>query len=93
MAPAQKINPLYVDKKRVLVHIQLINGVAIKGFLHLAHRVRLTDTLNFQTGDKPFLAVTDAQFITPDGESKAISFVVINRQQIVTCIPRQGVSE
>ncbi len=93
MGQSRGMNPLYVEKKNVLVHLQLSNGAEVKGFVHLAHRIRLTDTLNLQASDKPFLPLTDAQLITPDGEQKAVAFIVINRQNIITCISQQGFSE
>jgi hypothetical protein len=84
-------NPLYVKKNELLVHLQLTNGLLIKGSIHLANRVRLTDTLNFQTRDKPFLPVTNAQITNQSGETIMVPFIIINRMNILTCIPQKPV--
>jgi hypothetical protein len=86
-------NPLYVEKKLVLVYMHLTNGVQIKGHIHFAPRIRLTDTLNFQAGDKPFLPITDAQIITPSGKEFSVPFMVVNRQNIISCIPQEKVTD
>lgn len=89
MGARPAINPLHVDKKTVLVHLVLIDGLQIMGYIHLGPRIRLTDVLNYQAEDKPFLPITNAQLITHKGEKKAVPFIIINRNNIMSCIPQQ----
>ncbi len=79
-------NPLYVEKKTILVHLHLVNGMQIIGHLHFAPRIRITDTLNFQVDDKPFLPITNVQIISPQGEETKAPFMVVNRKAIVSCL-------
>jgi hypothetical protein len=87
MKVSPAINPLYVEKKMISVHMYLVNGMQIKGFIHFAPRIRLTDTLNFQVEEKPFLPVSQAQIITQGGEEISVPFMLVNRGDIICCIP------
>jgi len=81
-------NPLYVSKETLNVSIVLSNRTQIEGTIHLAPRNRLTDVLNFQATEKPFLPVTNAHIVPPEGEEKSVPFLIINRHNIITCIPQ-----
>lgn len=70
---------------RVKVH--LVDGTRIEGFLHQPMSLRLTDMMNRHTRDNPFLAVTDASIIFPNGEHLQYRFFSLNREMIVCCFP------
>jgi len=70
---------------RVKVH--LVDGTRIEGFLHQPMSLRLTDMMNRHTRDNPFLAVTDASIIFPNGEHLQYRFFTLNREMIVCCFP------
>ena len=70
---------------RVKVH--LVDGSRVEGFLHQPTNLRLTDMMNRHTRDNPFLAVTDANIIFPNGEYIQYRFFTLNREMIVFCFP------
>jgi len=80
-------NPLYVEKELLPVYIVLTNGIVIKGNVHIAHRVRLTDTLNYGFHEKPFLPMTDSIITFPNGDKRKAPFLLISRLAIAMCIP------
>lgn len=69
------------------VKVRLIDGTMIEGSLHQPPSLRLTDMLNRHTRDNPFLAVTDANIIFPNGEHLQYRFFSLNREMIVCCFP------
>ncbi len=89
MKTSYTVNPLRVTKRMVFVHLFLNDGIQIKGFLHLGPRIRFTDTLNFKPTEKPFLPVSDALMICKDGSEKTIPFMLVNRFNIASCVPRE----
>lgn len=70
---------------RVKVH--LVDGTRVEGCLHQPMSLRLTDMMNRNTRDNPFLAVTDANIIFPNGEHLQYRFFTLNREMIVCCFP------
>ena len=71
----------------ILVKVVLVDGIRVEGFIHQPPTLRLTDMLNRNTQDNPFLAVTDAHIRFPDGESLQYKFFTVNRAMIVCCFP------
>ena len=84
-------NPLYQHTKThaVPVMLTLADGSRVQGQLHLAPHLRLTDLLNRNTLDNPFLAVTEAQITLRSGEEVRYHFLTINRAMIVCCFPQE----
>ncbi len=80
-------NPLYTPKIGERVYIYLVNGVKIEGILHMPPRTRLTDNLNKQVKEKPFIPLTDAKITDPDGKENQSPFIIINKNQITICVP------
>jgi len=71
----------------IRVKVHLVDGTRIEGFLHQPMSLRLTDMMNRHTRDNPFLAVTDASIIFPNGEHLQYRFFTLNREMIVCCFP------
>ncbi len=69
------------------VKVRLVDGTMVEGSLHQPPSLRLTDMLNRHTRDNPFLAVTDANIIFPDGDHLQYRFFTMNREMIVCCFP------
>jgi len=70
---------------RVKVH--LVDGTRIEGCLHQPTNLRLTDMINRHSHDNPFMAVTDANIIFPNGDHLQYHFFALNREMIVCCFP------
>ncbi len=70
-----------------LVKVILVDGTKIEGYFHQPHSLRLTDMLNRNTQDSPFLAVTDAHVIFTNGEHAEYKFFTVNRAMIICCFP------
>jgi hypothetical protein len=69
------------------VKVRLVDGTMVEGSLHQPPSLRLTDMLNRHTRDNPFLAVTDANIIFPNGEHLQYRFFTMNREMIICCFP------
>ncbi len=69
------------------VKVRLMDGTMVEGCLHQPPSLRLTDMLNRHTRENPFLAVTDANIIFPNGEHLQYRFFTLNREMIVCCFP------
>ena len=76
-----------VKTKPIKVKLIMIDSTKVDGTIHQPHSLRLTDMLNRHTQDNPFLAITDAQIVLPNGEIMQYNFFTINRSLIVCCIP------
>ncbi|MFW8601165.1 hypothetical protein ACOHYD_06745 [Desulfobacterota bacterium M19] len=71
----------------IRIKLILVDGTKIEGCFHQPHRLRLTDMLNRNTQDSPFLAVTDASIIFAGGEHMEYKFFTVNRTMILCCFP------
>lgn len=69
------------------VKVRLMDGTMVEGCLHQPPNLRLTDMLNRHTRDNPFLAVTDASIVFPNGEHLQYRFFTLNREMIICCFP------
>jgi len=76
-----------VKTNPIMVKLLLVDGTKVEGYLHQPHTLRLTDMLNRHTQDSPFLAVTDAHVIFPNGEHLEYKFFTVNRTMILCCFP------
>jgi hypothetical protein len=73
-----------ITKDKVIAHIQT-DDFRIRGYVHVRRGERLSDELN---KENKFLAVTDAEIFSTDGELLFISdFLAINREHIVWLMP------
>jgi len=77
-----------VQTRPIRVKVSLSDGTMVEGCFHQPPALRLTDLLNRHTNDNPFLAVTDAQILLPNGERMEYKFFTINRSMIVCCFPQ-----
>jgi hypothetical protein len=86
---ANKKDLLYgkVKTSPLRVKVTLVDGTIVEGCLHQPPSMRLTDMLNRHTRDSPFLAVTDANIIFPNGDHRQYHFFTVNREMIVCCFP------
>ena len=76
-----------VRKQKVASIIQ-INGQRIRGLLFHDPDGRLKDDLNAQ--DETFIAVTDAEFLAPDGAVlQRTSFMAVNKHHIDWVMPAE----
>ncbi|OGO11029.1 MAG: hypothetical protein A2029_10450 [Chloroflexi bacterium RBG_19FT_COMBO_47_9] len=74
----------FISKDIILSRIQTITH-RIQGYVHVRKDERLSDEINHA---KFFLAVTDAEIYSPEGEILYTSdFLAINREQIVWLMP------
>ncbi len=78
-----------VKTEVIWVTVTLIDGTRVEGCFHLTPNLRLIDMLNRHTADSPFLAVTDAKVIFPNGERGNYNFFSLNRSMIVCCFPQE----
>ncbi len=70
------------------IHAILENGTKVEGCLHLVPNNRLIDQLNSHTKESPFIALTDARILLPDGgEWNHHEFFSININMITCCFP------
>lgn len=69
------------------VKVRLLDGTMVEGCLHQPPSLRLADMLNRHTRDNPFLAVTNANIVFPNGEHLQYRFFSLNREMIVCCFP------
>ncbi len=84
-------NIIYQKVKTTLTRVKLIlvDGTKIEGDFHQPHSLRLTDMLNRNTKESPFMAVTDANVIFADGEHVEYKFFTVNRAMILCCFPAE----
>lgn len=82
-----KTNPLKVQKAQELVYIFMADQTRIAGKVHRSGR--LSDLLNHQANEKPFLSVTDATIVFPNGDSYSIPYITVNRVNICSCFPAE----
>ncbi len=87
MSEQEKILYQKVRTTPILVKVILVDGTKIEGHFHQPHSLRLTDMLNRNTQDSPFLAVTDAHVIFPSGDHAEYKFFTVNRSMILCCFP------
>ncbi len=73
----------------IMVKVILVDGTKIEGHFHQPNSLRLTDMLNRNTQDSPFLAVTDSHVIFPNGEHAEYKFFTVNRSMILCCFPNE----
>lgn len=75
----------FVPKSAMHATMQTTTGI-IRGDVHVREGQRLKDELD---RDEPFLAVTDATVIGPDGEAIVFRapFIAVRRTQIVWVVP------
>jgi hypothetical protein len=85
--PVKKIIYQKVKTTPILVKVILVDGTKIEGHFHQPHSLRLTDMLNRNTQDSPFLAVTDANVVFANGEHAEYKFFTVNRAMILCCLP------
>ncbi|HFQ80594.1 MAG TPA: hypothetical protein ENK33_04375 [Desulfobacterales bacterium] len=82
-------NIIYQKVRTTPVRIKLIlvDGSKIEGTFHQPPNLRLTDMLNRNIQDNPFMAVTDANVVFADGEHAEYKFFNVNRNMILCCFP------
>lgn len=80
-------NPMRVEKKTQLIVVILQDQTRIKGLVHLPSSGRLSDLMNYQAGERPFLAVTQAEIRLPDKTAHRAPFLAVNRNAVTTCFP------
>ncbi len=82
-------NIIYQKVKTTPIRVKLIlmDGTKIEGCFHQPNSLRLTDMLNRNTQDSPFLAVTDANVVFAGGEHAEYKFFTVNRAMILCCFP------
>ncbi len=73
----------------IRVKVHLVDGTTVEGFVHQPPSMRLTDMLNRNTQDTPFLAVTDGNVVFADGDHAQYKFFTVNRSMIVCCFPTE----
>lgn len=76
-----------VKTSPIRVRISLSDGSSVEGRLHQPPSLRLTDLLNRNTQDNPFLPLTDAYVYQANGEHSRYKFLTVNRAMIVCCLP------
>lgn len=82
-----KANPLKVRKAQESVYILMADQTRITGNVHMSGR--LSDLMNHQANEKPFLSVTDATIVFPNGDKHSIPYVIVNRINICSCFPTE----
>lgn len=83
------VNPLRVQKATQLIIVTLQDGTRIRGKVHLPQSGRLSDLMNHQAGERPFLAMTDAVIRLPDGSRHSSPFLSVNRHCVTTAFPTE----
>ena len=83
----RKINPMKVEKDTEQIYVILQDQTRIKGLVHLPQSGRLSDLMNYHAMDRPFLAMTRATVVLPDGSRYKAPFISVNRLSITTCFP------
>lgn len=73
------------DTQEIIVTLQ--DQTRIRGKVHLPSSGRLSDLMNHQASDRPFLAITEAVLRMPDGTRHNAGFLTVNRLSITTCFP------
>jgi hypothetical protein len=81
------VNPMRVKKDTQTIIVTLQDQTRIKGKVHLPSSGRLSDLMNHQASDRPFLAITDAVLRMPDGTRHTAQFLTVNRMTVTTCFP------
>jgi hypothetical protein len=76
-----------VCKETELIYVLLQDGTRIRGDVHLPQSGRLSDLMNFQALERPFLAMTEAVVQLPSGSRYRVPFISVNRTTITTCFP------
>ena len=82
-----RANPMRVKKDTQRIFMILTDQTRIEGLVHLPHSGRLSDLMNFQAADRPFLAMTEAVVRLPDGVRHKADFLTVNRNSVTTCFP------
>jgi hypothetical protein len=80
-------NPMKVQKETELIYVLLQDGTRIQGDVHLPQSGRLSDLMNFQALERPFLAMTRAIVQLPGGGRYRAPFISVNRTAVTTCFP------
>jgi len=80
-------NPMRVDKDTELIYVILQDQTRIRGVVHVPQSGRLSDLMNYHAMDRPFLAMTDAMILLPDGTKYRAPFITVNRLTVTTCFP------
>jgi hypothetical protein len=62
--------------------LRLVDGMEIRGTIHLAQGVRPLDLLNRQV--ETFIAVTNANLSSLAGRVKSVDFIAVNKAHIVS---------
>jgi hypothetical protein len=76
-----------VEKDTELIYVILQDQTRIRGMVHLPQSGRLSDLMNYHAVDRPFLAMTGATVVLPDGTRYSAPFISVNRLSITTCFP------
>lgn len=84
---SRKINPMKVEKETALIYVILQDQTRIRGNVHLPQSGRLSDLMNYHAADRPFLPMTRATVVLPDGNRYRVPFISVNRLTITTCFP------
>lgn len=84
---ATRVNPMKVRKETELIYVLLQDGTRIRGHVYLPQSGRLSDFMNYQALDRPFVAMTEAAVLLPDGSRYRAPFITVNRATITTCFP------
>jgi len=84
---SRKINPMKVEKDTELIYVILQDQTRIRGNVHLPQSGRLSDLMNYHAVDRPFLAMTNATVVLPDGSRYRVPFISVNRLTVTTCFP------
>lgn len=71
----------------IRVSFSLVDGARVEGLLHQPPSLRLTDLLNRNTQDNPFLPMTEAHVYRATGEHSRYNYLTVNRAMIVCCFP------
>ena len=80
-------NPLQVNKEQQLVIVMLRDQTRVKGYVHLPASGRLSDFMNNQANERPFVAMTNVIVRLPDGTGHQAPFLSVNRLSVTACFP------
>jgi hypothetical protein len=73
------------DTQPIILVLQ--DSTQVRGLVHLPSSGRLSDLLNHQTQDRPFISLTRAAVKLPDGTHHQAAFMAVNRSAVGLCIP------
>jgi len=77
-----------VKTRPTRIEATLVDGSKVEGYLHLTTDHRLSDQLNINSNESPFLALTEAKILLPGGMWSHYDFFTFNRNMIVCCFPK-----